>query len=191
MAYRVFIASSRESLVYAEEIQLNLEKAQIPGLEPVCWSTGFRLGSYTLESLLQNLKTSMFGVFVLAADDCVELRNESFLIPRDNVILELGMFIAGVGRNNTYIVTPRETPEFVLRLPTDLAGVTRTVYACNAYETNIDMQVAGACTEIKRDIRRQLRKRIAQVDENKLIQRESDYVRKNVSDRIKEYRKKI
>ena len=65
MAYKVFIGSSKESLIYAEEIQRNLEFSNIPEIETECWSAAFHLGAYTLEALLKELKTSSFGIFVL------------------------------------------------------------------------------------------------------------------------------
>ena len=194
MAYRVFIGSSRESLEYAEEIQRNLEMARIPELEPVCWPTVFGLGSYTLESLLRALRSSTFGVFVLAPDDYIEIRNEPFRIPRDNVILEMGMFIAGVGRENTFLVSPYNTDDFTLRLPTDLDGVTLTHYASHLYDNNIAMQVTSACSQIKATIRDQLRKKIAEmadIEEDKDQKHDLGDNRKKIFDRIKEYQKHI
>lgn len=192
MTYRVFIGSSRESIVIAEEIQSNLETSRIPELEPICWPTIFQLGSYTLESLLNTLKNSTFGIFVLSPDDYIEIRNESFRIPRDNVILEMGMFIAGVGRENTFFVYPQNTNEFSFRLPTDLDGVTGAAYASHIYD-NTAQQVYSACVKIKRAIREQIEKKkaVAEGVGNKKMPPNVHENGKKLSHRIKEYQKHI
>lgn len=195
MSYRVFIGSSRESLEYAEEIQRNLENARIPDMEPVCWPTVFQLGSYTLESLLSALKRSTFGVFVLAPDDFVEIRNETYRIPRDNVILEMGMFIAGVGRENTFFVKPQDTGEYRLRLPTDLDGVTGASYASHLYDNNIAAKVSSACVQIKNSIREQLIIKMDSAEgygekkQSAVTSTSTD--KKNFQERLKEYQKLI
>lgn len=193
MPYRVFIGSSRESLEYAEEIQRNLENARIPDIEPVCWPTVFQLGSYTLETLLGEVKKSTFGVFVLAPDDFVEIRGVEYRIPRDNVILEMGMFIAGVGRENTFFVMPQDTIEFRLHLPTDLNGVTGALYASHLYDNNIAAKVSSACLQIKNAMREQLRSKMdsaAGYGEKKQNSSKSNNT-KIFSERLKEYQKYI
>lgn len=193
MPYRVFIGSSYESIEYAEEIQRNLEKSHIPDIEPICWPSIFKLGTYTLESLLRVLKSSTFGIFILAPDDCIEIRNESYRIPRDNVILEMGMFIAGVGRENTFFVRPQNTRDFTLRLPSDLDGVTGASYASHQYDGNIAAQVSSACVEIKNAIREQLRIKMDVVEGNggKIQTYDAPDVRKKFTERLKDYQKQI
>lgn len=192
MAYRVFIGSSRESFQFAEEIQRNLENARIPNIEPVCWPTVFQLGTYTLESLLLALKASSFGIFILAPDDYIEIRDQSYRIPRDNVILEMGMFIAGVGRENTFFVCPRNTNEYTLRLPSDLDGVTGASYSAYQYGDNIAAKVSSACVQIKNAIRDRLRNmRNSEEDNAKKQPQGIIEERKNLSERLKEYQKQV
>lgn len=191
MPHRVFIGSSRESVQYAEEIQQNLENARIADIEPICWPTVFQMGTYTLESLLRTLKTSSFGVFVLAPDDYIVIRDQPYRIPRDNVILEMGMFIAGVGRENTFFVFPRDTGDYVLRLPTDLDGVTGASYPANLYGDNIGQKVSGVCVKIRNAIRERLKQQNSEKTGNidksfKIIEE-----RKNLTERLKEYQKQI
>jgi len=193
LPYKVFIGSSRESFEYAEEIQRNLENARIPDIEPICWPAVFQLGTYTLESLLRALKSSTFGIFVLAPDDYIEIRNEAYRIPRDNVILEMGMFIAGVGRENTFFVRPQNTNEFELRMPTDLDGVTGALYASHLFDGNIAAQVSSACVQIKNAIREQLRIKMDIVEGHgaKKLTYDTTDNRKKFSERLKEYQKQI
>ncbi len=191
MPDRVFIGSSKESFPYAEEIQQNLESSAIAGIEPACWPTVFQLGTYTLESLLRALRNSSFGIFVLAPDDYIEIRNQPFLIPRDNVILEMGMFIAGVGRENTFFVFPRDTPGYTLRLPTDLEGVTGASYPANLYGDNITQKVSGACVKIKNAIRERLKQQNSKLAGNIELPSKIIQDRKNFTERLKEYQKQI
>lgn len=193
MIFRAFIGSSRESIRYAEAIQKNLEDSAIPNLEPICWPAVFQLGSYTLEILLEALKQSSFGIFVLAPDDYIEIRNESYYIPRDNVLLEMGMFIAGVGRSNTFFVYPKDTPQVKLHLPSDLLGVTGVAYAGHLYTGNVAAQVSSACVAIKNAIEREMQQKLRVFDEkeenpNSLTGSEQ---KKIDALRIKEYRKMI
>ena len=192
MPYRVFIGSSRESIQYAEEIQRNIENSRIPDIEAVCWPTVFQLGIFTLESLLRTLKNSTFGIFVLAPDDYIEIRNQAYRVPRDNVILEMGMFIAGVGRENTFFMYPRDTGDYELKLPSDLDGVTGAPYSAHQYGDNVAAKVSGACVQIKNAIRERLRLlRNSESDDKKKLTNEIIEERKNLSERLKEYQKQI
>ncbi len=191
MAYKVFIGSSKESFAYAEEIQRNIEISNIPEIEAACWSVVFQLGTYTLEALLKALRTSSFGIFVLTPDDYIEIRDRAYRIPRDNVILEMGMFIAGVGRENTFFVYPRDTDYYSLRLPTDLDGVTGASFAAHQHGDNIAAKVAGACVQIKRAIKSRLRDMESEEKQEKIFKEVIIENKKNLSDRLKDYQKQV
>lgn len=138
----VFIGSSREGLPVAEAIQQNLDFVS----DATLWSQGvFGLGQGTLESLVDRLKVFDFAILVLTPDDIVvsrEIENQS---PRDNVLLELGMFIGSIGRERTFIVHDRSRK---LKLPSDLAGVTSASFQTHA-DGNLQSSVGAAVTLIK------------------------------------------
>lgn len=116
----------------------------------VVWNQGvFRLSRDALDSLLDVLDRSDAGIFVLRGDDLTTSRGASNPSVRDNVLLELGMFIGRLGRDRTFMLTPKaDRPE----LPSDLDGITTAVYKDDVDENNLaDMRVAvsPACSEIR------------------------------------------
>lgn len=153
MKPRLFIASSAEALVVARAIRSNLER----DAEVTIWSEGvFQLSEYTVDDLLATLRNSDFGVFVFAPDDEVRLRGEDLRAARDNVVLELGMFLGGLGRHRSFIVVPRGVPD--LHLPTDLLGLTLTTYDAERLATNELAAVGYASDEIRRAIQKRGRR---------------------------------
>jgi hypothetical protein len=141
----VFIGSSKEGHPVAEAIQQNLEFCS----EPQIWSQGgFGLSGGTLESLVKKLDEIDFAVLVLTPDDIVESRGEARPAPRDNVLFELGLFVGGLGRERTFMVCDRSVE---LKLPSDLAGITRATYEPPQSRT-WQGAVGAACTAIKDEI---------------------------------------
>jgi len=162
----MFIGSSAEGLPVAEAIQLNLDYA----CEVTIWSQGvFGLGQGTLESLVDRLGDFDFAALILTPDDVILSRDEVEQSPRDNVLLELGLFIGALGRERSFIVFDRGAS---LKLPSDLAGVTPATFQKHS-SGNLQASLGAATTQIKGTIER-LGKRstkiVAEVDENTTFQ---------------------
>jgi predicted nucleotide-binding protein len=122
----VFIGSSTEGLAVAEAIQVNLDRA----CEVAVWSQGlFGLSSGTLETLVDRAQEFDFAALVLTPDDMIHSRKKDQQSPRDNVILELGLFIGVLGRKRTFVVFDRSAD---IKLPSDTAGVTLASYQPHA-----------------------------------------------------------
>jgi hypothetical protein len=138
----VFIGSSVEGLSIAEAIQLNLDYT----CEVTLWSQGvFGLGEGTLESLVDRLDSFDFAVLVLTPDDVTTSREDTTPSPRDNVLLELGLFVGAIGRKRTFIVYDRGA---TLKLPSDLAGVTPATFQRHL-DGNLSASLGAATTQIK------------------------------------------
>lgn len=115
----VFIGSSTEGLKVARTIQVLLDHT----CEVTIWSQGiFGLGEGSLESLVKSLDLFDFAILVLTPDDLIETRGNIKQAARDNVLLELGLFIGALGRDRSFAVYDRHAK---LHLPSDLAGVTK------------------------------------------------------------------
>jgi hypothetical protein len=146
---KVFIASSKEGLLIAQAINANLDFDTTPTL----WPTGtFRLGSNSLDDLVQKSSHVDFAIFVFSPDDVVTIRDESTKIVRDNVLFELGIFIGAIGKSRCFIVRPRDSE---MHLPTDLLGVNTTSYANDREDGDYSSAMNYACTQIRDEIARQ------------------------------------
>jgi predicted nucleotide-binding protein len=143
----VFIGSSAEGLRIAKFIQVELDHA----CEVTIWSQGvFGLGDGTLEALVRAVGEFDFAILVLTPDDLVESRGAEKQAPRDNVLLELGLFLGALGRQRTFEVHDRTAN---LKLPSDLAGVTPATYEPHA-SGNLRAALGAPCTLIEDVIRR-------------------------------------
>jgi hypothetical protein len=145
---RVFIASSGEGRAVAESVQLLLEH----DAECTVWNQGFfDLSENTLDDLINSLDDWDFGVFVFSADDILKLREQTYSAPRDNVVLEFGLFAGRLGKSRAVIVHPRNWDPR-LRIPTDVLGITTAMY--DATRSNLNPALGSACTQIRQHMDR-------------------------------------
>lgn len=138
----VFIGSSSEGLKIAEAIQVNLDYE----CESEIWSQGtFGLNGDTLETIVDKADGFDFAILVLTPDDMITSRGNTQQSPRDNVLLELGIFIGVLGRKRTFAVYDRSTN---IQIPSDMAGVTKASYQPHA-SGNIQSSLGSSCTQFK------------------------------------------
>ena len=138
----VFIGSSAEGHAIAEAIQVNLDRA----CEVVIWSQGiFGLGGGTLETLVEKADEFDFAVLVVTPDDMIHSRGAEQPSPRDNVLLELGLFMGKLGRTRTFVIFDRTAK---IKMPSDMAGVTLADYQPHA-SGNLQAALGAASTKIK------------------------------------------
>lgn len=142
----IFIGSSSESVIVADGIESNLWKICI------CrkWTNIFKSGSYTLETLIEELEKVDYAAFVLAPDDITNIRGDKLSSARDNVIFELGLFMGILGRKRTFIILSSDNKNF--RLPTDLNGIGVLYYSEDTDDYRIN--TSQVCNEIKDSVRR-------------------------------------
>lgn len=94
MKPRLFVASSSEQLDLAHAAQENLDR----DAEVTVWDQGiFEPSRNTMASLLDQLDSSDFGLFIFAPDDVTAMRDRTHSTVRDNVIFELGLFAGRLG----------------------------------------------------------------------------------------------
>jgi hypothetical protein len=138
-----FIGSSTEGLAVAHAIQANLSNTT----ECQVWSEGVFLPGHTyigaLESMLDKVD---FAILVATPDDPLTKRDVEGFSMRDNVLLELGLFMAKLGRTRTYLVVPSAQP---LHIPTDLFGVKTVSYPPVGPDQELEDALDGPCREIR------------------------------------------
>jgi predicted nucleotide-binding protein len=141
---RVFVASSTEALPIARAIQNAFEHD--PFTVAVWTDDVFGPSEYTIESLECQLDDSDFAIIVAQPDDLTQSRGRSIASPRDNVIFELGLFMARLGRRRTFLVEPVGEE---IRLPSDLLGLAGLSYR---YGPDLAAAVGPACNRIRKVI---------------------------------------
>jgi hypothetical protein len=143
MKPRVFIGSSTEGLPIAYALQDNLEGAA----EVTVWDQNvFNPSKYILESLLEKLESTDFGVFVFSPDDLVRIRGQKQAAVRDNVIFEFGLFVGHLGRQNSVMLLPKGEP---VRIPSDLWGVNVLKFDSNREDGNLQAALGPASSKIR------------------------------------------
>ena len=143
MRPRVFIGSSTEGLPIAYALQNNLER----DAEVTVWEQNvFKPSQYILESLLKQLESTDFGIFVFSPDDLVRIRGQEQAAVRDNVIFEFGLFVGHLGRQSSVMLLPKgET----LRMPSDLLGVNVLKFDSTREDGNLEAAVGPASNKIR------------------------------------------
>jgi len=134
----VLIGSSSEGKGVARALQAEL----LADCEVVLWNQGvYEPSSFTLESLITEAHRSDFAVLVATPDDMRGSRGQTTAVPRDNVILEFGLFAGVLGRDRTYVLATDGA-----LLPTDALGLTRLTY--HQHE-NLRAALAVAAEEVR------------------------------------------
>jgi hypothetical protein len=91
-------------------------------------------------------RRSDFAALVLTPDDSAVTRGNEFLVARDNVVFELGLFLGALGARRVFIIRPRDLK---LKLPSDLDGVTCIDYRYNRRDQNLQAAIGPAATRIR------------------------------------------
>ena len=87
-----------------------------------------------------------FAIAVASPDDFVKTRGKDHVVPRDNVIFELGLFIGKIGRRRTILMESRDE---AVKLPSDLVGLTTVPYRSGPRE-KLPVLLGGPCHELRR-----------------------------------------
>jgi tetratricopeptide (TPR) repeat protein len=144
MKSNMFIGSSVEGLSVAYAVQQNLEF----NAEVTVWSQGiFHLSNSALDSLIEVLNRTDFGIFVFTPDDIVTMRGEQNKAVRDNVLFELGLFVGRLGKERSFVLLPRGEKDF--HLPTDLIGVAPGEYDADRLDKNYQAATGPVCHQIR------------------------------------------
>ena len=116
---RIFIGSSDEHRAAAETVATWLEEF---GAEVEVWWNTFKPGDYTLPKLLETAHQKDGAVLLFSEDDVTTYRGSTIKTPRDNVVLEYGLFLGNFPADALRRVLPLRMG--VARLASDLHGLT-------------------------------------------------------------------
>jgi tetratricopeptide (TPR) repeat protein len=148
MKPKIFIGSSVEGLTAAYSIQQNLTH----DAEITVWDQGvFELSKTTIESLMNVLEQSDFGIFIFSPDDISKIRNKENSVIRDNVLFEFGLFVGKLSRERVFFIIPTGSD---FHLPTDLLGVTPGVYDSNREDKSLQAAMGPVSHQIRLQIKK-------------------------------------
>lgn len=142
---KLFIGSSVEALPIANTVQ---ELLQYDACSTVWTQNVFKPGFYPLESLLNILNDFSFAIFVFSADDIAIIRDKQYMVVRDNLIFEFGMFVGKIGKERTFFLIPSSDEN--THLPSDLLGLMPIKVAYEAGD--LTSTLSPACNAIRRQI---------------------------------------
>ncbi len=139
----VFIGSSQESLSIAQAIRSNFDHDDY--VVKLWTDKVFEPSRFPIAELEKMVQQADFAVLVLGPDDKLESRNEILDTPRDNVILELGLFIGALSHERTFMVVPRGCD---IKIPTDLQGLISLSYKSDD-SNNLTSLLGAVCDELR------------------------------------------
>jgi len=143
----LFIGSSKESKPIAQTLIKGIDTTKVTVLP--WYKDVFRPSRSTIEELENQLKIVDFAVLLFGPDDVITSRNKSMRGPRDNVLLEFGLFMGAIGRKRTYFLMPKgKNP---VKIPSDLFGLTPIKFKYVKKGKKVD--VASASAEIMKCIK--------------------------------------
>lgn len=137
---KIFVGSSTAGYIVAEKVKSNLLSISDCFLwqEPDVWEPN----RSTFDNLIRMSNYFDFGVFVATADDLTLTNDKLVIEPRDNVILEMSLFLGAMGHNKSFLLV-----EDGVKLPSDFNGIFMPRFdkseddsilaACEAYKAKI------------------------------------------------------
>ncbi|MET0464564.1 MAG: TIR domain-containing protein [Chitinophagaceae bacterium] len=127
---RIFIGSSGEQRRLVEWLT-GFIRREYRDIEPVPWISPWTSGNFTLENIQEFIRNTDASILFWTPDDLTQYRGTTRYEPRDNLLLEAGMFISGHGRERTQLLIPSlpsSDPRGKVAVPTDILGLTWNEY---------------------------------------------------------------
>lgn len=145
----VFLGSSREQCVVTNALRAGLIAHDH---DPRHWLVDrvFKPSTYTMHGLDALARAADLAVLVLHPDDLTVTRGGKRRVPRDNLVLEFGLFAGAIGLKRTIGLRPRGD----VSLPSDLNGLSFIEYDAPVPGEAFDSgAVCNAINEVLRDLR--------------------------------------
>lgn len=115
---RIFLGSSKEQVNAMMEVASWIENL---GHDPLRWDKPslFLPGEFTIQTLMSVSKQVDAAIFIFSEDDKGWYRTDLLEQPRDNILIEYGLFARSLGMNRSIICRKGEP-----KTPSDLIGIT-------------------------------------------------------------------
>jgi hypothetical protein len=144
MRPRVFVGSSKEGLQVAQMLARQLK----PVADVDVWNDRgvFPVGSLTLASLENRASRYDFALIIMTPDDVRRSRHRINIVPRDNLVFELGLFMGRIGPDRTLIIRSDSSS---MKLPSDLEGLVVAFYSETMVRHDLKKSIQSACDQVK------------------------------------------
>lgn len=132
---KIFFGSSSSGAAIGQKIKSYFE----PHADCTFWSDSgvWEPNRSTFDNLIRMAGYFDFGVFVATSDD-LTLTNDNIVIePRDNVILEMALFLGALGRDKAFLFVEKG-----IKLPSDFNGIYMP-----RFDPSDDSSIEAACIE--------------------------------------------
>jgi len=110
-----FIGYCRSISRVAKDLKSFIER-NFSDIIVVLWESYFKTGKQLFEEIKKICKISSISIFILSKDD--KIISSKRMLPRDNVILEVGYFMAKHEEKKTLLIVEEDT-----KLPSDIKGI--------------------------------------------------------------------
>lgn len=139
---KIFIGSSTQGYPVAEKVKNCLSSTGDCYLwkDDGVWEVNYS----TFDNLLRMVKFFDFGVFVATADDLTQTTDGKIVIePRDNVILEMSLYLGAMGKDKSFLLVEKD-----IKLPTDFNGIYMPRFTSDDY-TSIEAACKAFANKIQ------------------------------------------
>jgi CRP/FNR family transcriptional regulator, cyclic AMP receptor protein len=130
----------------AKSIAWALQHALSDDFDITVWDQmAFSPSSFSMEALENVGRETDFAILVVTPDDFRLKGSEVSIIPRDNVIFEIGYFFGLLGRERVFLVSEKEHRP---QLPSDLFGITQITFRLHG-NGKLPPSIGPAATQIR------------------------------------------
>lgn len=138
----IFIASTSEAIDVARAVKSQFDKEADVDI----WNENiFTLNKSFLSVLLDRSSFYDYAICLFTPDDKAVVREKEYLIPRDNILFEFGLFMGRLGPDRAFIIAEER-----VKILTDMQGISISTYRTR---DNLVSAVGNACEEIRREMK--------------------------------------
>ena len=119
---KVFIGCSSNALPVADEVK-NIVGLNFNYFDVEVWNeTDWKNLVSVLDNLIEKIEEYHYAIFIGYPDDTMKSGGDTFLITRDNVIFEFGLFLSRLNKDRTFLLIPEliSTMTYPFRLLSDI-----------------------------------------------------------------------
>lgn len=117
---KVFVASASEAQQLDMLVRAILDDLNV---QVIGWRDLVGPGEIFIDGLMKACSDADAAILIASPDDFISSRGEELLSPRDNIILEIGMCLSGLGRDRVMVAHFADSKGQHPKLPSDLQGL--------------------------------------------------------------------